>query len=156
MVYVGAQSVALPSQQCHLLRLLQSDPTSSQSFSPVLTMLQLYPIFTGDYTPDLRALLAADIIIATPEKWDGISRNWQSRAYVKKVGLLIIDEIHLLGADRGPILEVIVSRMRSGCVHAICVVLEQAPKQQSLPFYFLNRCFHCCAALTVRGVGSMP
>ncbi|MEW5302418.1 MAG: hypothetical protein WDW36_005207 [Sanguina aurantia] len=67
---------------------------------------------TGDYTPDLRALLAADIIIATPEKWDGISRNWQSRAYVKKVGLLIIDEIHLLGADRGPILEVIVSRMR--------------------------------------------
>jgi hypothetical protein len=33
----------------------------------------------------LRALLAADIIIATPEKWDGISRNWQSRGYVKKV-----------------------------------------------------------------------
>lgn len=67
---------------------------------------------TGDYTPDLRALLAADIIICTPEKWDGISRNWQTRGYVKKVGLLIIDEIHLLGADRGPILEVIVSRMR--------------------------------------------
>ena len=40
----------------------------------------------GDYTPDLRALLAADIIIATPEKWDGISRNWQARSYVKKVG----------------------------------------------------------------------
>jgi replicative superfamily II helicase len=31
---------------------------------------------------------------------------------VPQVGLLIIDEIHLLGADRGPILEVIVSRMR--------------------------------------------
>ncbi|KAG0485466.1 hypothetical protein HPP92_009545 [Vanilla planifolia] len=29
-----------------------------------------------------------------------------------KVGLMILDEIHLLGADRGPILEVIVSRMR--------------------------------------------
>jgi hypothetical protein len=39
----------------------------------------------GDYTPDLAALLSADIIIATPEKWDGISRNWQSRGYVKKV-----------------------------------------------------------------------
>ena len=26
--------------------------------------------------------------------------------------MLILDEIHLLGADRGPILEVIVSRMR--------------------------------------------
>lgn len=67
---------------------------------------------TGDITPDLRALLASDIIVTTPEKWDGISRNWQSRAYVKTVGLVIMDEIHLLGADRGPILEVIVSRMR--------------------------------------------
>ncbi|XP_059441040.1 DExH-box ATP-dependent RNA helicase DExH14 isoform X3 [Corylus avellana] len=67
---------------------------------------------TGDYTPDLMALLSADIIISTPEKWDGISRNWHNRSYVMKVGLLILDEIHLLGADRGPILEVIVSRMR--------------------------------------------
>ncbi|CAK0786311.1 hypothetical protein CVIRNUC_009524 [Coccomyxa viridis] len=67
---------------------------------------------TGDYTPDMRALLGADVIICTPEKWDGISRSWQNRAYVKKVALLVIDEIHLLGADRGPILEVIVSRMR--------------------------------------------
>lgn len=30
----------------------------------------------------------------------------------QQVSLLVIDEIHLLGADRGPILEVIVSRMR--------------------------------------------
>ncbi|KAK8934003.1 hypothetical protein KSP39_PZI015224 [Platanthera zijinensis] len=67
---------------------------------------------TGDFTPDLVALLSADIIIATPEKWDGISRYWHNRAYVMKVGLMILDEIHLLGADRGPILEVIVSRMR--------------------------------------------
>uniref|UniRef100_A0A1J3K0M4 RNA helicase n=1 Tax=Noccaea caerulescens TaxID=107243 RepID=A0A1J3K0M4_NOCCA len=67
---------------------------------------------TGDYTPDLVALLSADIIISTPEKWDGISRNWHTRSYVKKVGLVVLDEIHLLGADRGPILEVIVSRMR--------------------------------------------
>lgn len=67
---------------------------------------------TGDYTPDMMALMSADIIISTPEKWDGISRNWHSRGYVTKVGLVILDEIHLLGADRGPILEVIVSRMR--------------------------------------------
>lgn len=40
---------------------------------------------TGDYTPDLVALLSADIIISTPEKWDGISRNWHTRSYVKKV-----------------------------------------------------------------------
>lgn len=60
------------------------------------------------------SLQSADILITTPEKWDGISRAWKStsRAYVKQVGLVIIDEIHLLGEERGPVLEVIVSRMR--------------------------------------------
>ncbi|KAJ3318638.1 hypothetical protein HDU76_000778 [Blyttiomyces sp. JEL0837] len=66
---------------------------------------------TGDVTPDMRTIQTADIIITTPEKWDGISRSWQSRNYVTEVSLVIIDEIHLLGGDRGPILEVIVSRM---------------------------------------------
>ncbi|CAG8568952.1 618_t:CDS:10 [Ambispora leptoticha] len=66
---------------------------------------------TGDVTPDIQTLKKADIIITTPEKWDGISRNWQNRSYVQEVSLVIIDEIHLLGGDRGPILEVIVSRM---------------------------------------------
>lgn len=42
---------------------------------------------TGEYTPDLTALLSADIIISTPEKWDGISRNWHTRSYVKKVNI---------------------------------------------------------------------
>ena len=66
---------------------------------------------TGDNTPDTRTIQDADIIITTPEKWDGISRSWQTRSYVKQVSLVIIDEIHLLAGDRGPILEIIVSRM---------------------------------------------
>ncbi|XP_070568490.1 activating signal cointegrator 1 complex subunit 3-like [Ptychodera flava] len=65
---------------------------------------------TGDITPDIRAISTADIIVTTPEKWDGVSRSWQNRNYVQEVSLLIIDEIHLLGGDRGPVLEVIVSR----------------------------------------------
>lgn len=65
---------------------------------------------TGDNTPDTRTIRDADIIITTPEKWDGISRSWQTRGYVRQVSLVIIDEIHLLGGDRGPILEIIVSR----------------------------------------------
>ena len=67
---------------------------------------------TGDHTPDMRALQRADVLITTPEKWDGVSRSWHRRGYVQKVGLVILDEVHLLGEDRGPILEVIVSRMR--------------------------------------------
>ena len=67
---------------------------------------------TGDSTPDPSVLRGdIDVIITTPEKWDGLSRNWRTRKYVQTVSLVIIDEIHLLGGDRGPILEVIVSRM---------------------------------------------
>ncbi|KAJ1745624.1 putative helicase mug81, partial [Coemansia sp. RSA 1591] len=66
---------------------------------------------TGDVAPDPESIRQADIIITTPEKWDGVSRAWHAREYVQQVSLVIIDEIHLLGGDRGPILEVIVSRM---------------------------------------------
>lgn len=59
---------------------------------------------SGEITPDIEDLRKADILIVTPEKWDGISRGWQKREYVKQVGLVVIDEIHLLGVDRGPVL----------------------------------------------------
>eukprot|EP00118_Oscarella_pearsei_P012973 m.99165 g.99165 ORF g.99165 m.99165 type:complete len:2211 (+) comp37045_c0_seq2:40-6672(+) len=65
---------------------------------------------TGDFSPDVLAIAAADVIVTTPEKWDGVSRSWQNRPYVLSVALLVIDEIHLLGGQRGPVLEVIVSR----------------------------------------------
>lgn len=65
---------------------------------------------TGDVTPDLGAITSADVIVTTPEKWDGVSRGWPSRSYVREVALIIIDEIHLLGEERGPVLEMIVSR----------------------------------------------
>lgn len=66
---------------------------------------------TGDSLPEAKDVRAADIIITTPEKFDGISRNWQTRKFVQQVSLVIMDEIHLLASDRGPILEMIVSRM---------------------------------------------
>ncbi|XP_038207200.1 activating signal cointegrator 1 complex subunit 3 [Zerene cesonia] len=65
---------------------------------------------TGDVSPDIRAIKSSQVIVTTPEKWDGISRSWQTRNYVQDVALIVIDEIHLLGEDRGPVLEVIVSR----------------------------------------------
>ena len=58
---------------------------------------------TGDNTLDTRTISDADIIITTPEKWDGISRSWQTRDFVKKVSLVTTDETHLLGGDRGSI-----------------------------------------------------
>merc|ERR550532_3186944 len=65
---------------------------------------------TGDITPDVQAIKKAKVIVTTPEKWDAVSRSWQTRSFVQAVRLIVIDEIHLLGEDRGPVLEVVVSR----------------------------------------------
>lgn len=90
--------------------------------TPDALAIKVRPVFSFAFVPFVHTLptththttQSADILITTPEKWDGISRAWKStsRAYVKQVGLVIIDEIHLLGEERGPVLEVIVSRMR--------------------------------------------
>ncbi|KAJ8772568.1 hypothetical protein K2173_027745 [Erythroxylum novogranatense] len=67
---------------------------------------------TGETATDLRLLEKGQIIISTPEKWDALSRRWKQRKYVQQVSLFIVDELHLIGGQGGPILEVIVSRMR--------------------------------------------
>lgn len=72
---------------------------------------------SGDTHHDQKSLQSADVLVCTPEKWDLISRNWRGgsnsgKAFVKRVRLLIIDEIHLLGEERGAVLEAIVSRTR--------------------------------------------
>ncbi|KAL9667237.1 hypothetical protein QQ045_001588 [Rhodiola kirilowii] len=67
---------------------------------------------TGETTTDMKLLEKGQIIISTPEKWDALSRRWKQRKYVQQVSLFIIDELHLIGGQGGPVLEVIVSRMR--------------------------------------------
>ncbi len=67
---------------------------------------------TGDVSPDAGLLRRADVIVTTPEKWDGVSRSWRQRAYVRQIALIVIDEIHMVGEERGPILEVRLNRGR--------------------------------------------
>ena len=54
----------------------------------------------------------ADVIIATPEKWDFISRKWRQRKLVQQVYLYIFDELHMLPSEIGATYEVIASRVR--------------------------------------------
>lgn len=68
---------------------------------------------SGDFTPTLNVLNSSTILITTPEKWDGITRCMDTREYVKNVELIIIDEIHLLGVERGSVLEAIITRIKS-------------------------------------------
>lgn len=53
---------------------------------------------------------ASQVIVTTPEKWDIVTRKSGDRTYTQLVRLVIIDEVHLLHDDRGPVLESIVAR----------------------------------------------
>eukprot|EP00299_Pterocystis_sp_00344_P017283 c8663_g1_i1.p1 GENE.c8663_g1_i1~~c8663_g1_i1.p1 ORF type:complete len:1193 (-),score=289.98 c8663_g1_i1:9-3494(-) len=68
---------------------------------------------TGETAVDLKLLERGEIIVTTAERWDMMSRRWKQRKNVQNVDLFIVDELHLIGGDEGPVLEVIVSRMRS-------------------------------------------
>lgn len=48
------------------------------------------------------------VIVTTPEKWDVITRK--SNTISESLKLIIIDEIHLLNDERGPVLECLVAR----------------------------------------------
>ena len=67
---------------------------------------------TGETAADLKMLATGDVIFATPQRWDILSRRWKQRKNVQTVGLFVVDDIHLIGGEIGPTIEVIVSRMR--------------------------------------------
>ncbi|KAF4121373.1 pre-mRNA-splicing helicase BRR2 [Geosmithia morbida] len=65
---------------------------------------------TGDRQLTKQQIAETQIIVTTPEKWDVITRKANDLTYTNLVRLIIIDEIHLLHDERGPVLESIVSR----------------------------------------------
>lgn len=56
----------------------------------------------------------ATILLATPEKWDSITRNlYGRRSTIAAIRLLLIDEVHLINDGlRGATLEAVISRMK--------------------------------------------
>ena len=65
---------------------------------------------TGDLQLSKQELVETQVIVTTPEKWDVITRKSTDVALTQLVKLLIIDEVHLLHEDRGPVIESIVAR----------------------------------------------
>lgn len=55
-------------------------------------------------------VLVNQMIVTTPEKWDVITRKSSDMSLSMLVKLLIIDEVHLLNDDRGPVIEALVAR----------------------------------------------
>jgi len=65
---------------------------------------------SGDQNLTRQQIQDTQLIVTTPEKWDIITRKAGDRAYTQLVRLVIIDEIHLLHDERGPVLESLVAR----------------------------------------------
>lgn len=65
---------------------------------------------TGDRQLTKQQIADTQIIVTTPEKYDVITRKATETSYTNLVRLVVIDEIHLLHDERGPVLESIVSR----------------------------------------------
>ncbi|KAL6927019.1 hypothetical protein ACO0SA_004106 [Hanseniaspora valbyensis] len=66
---------------------------------------------TGDSDTSKKELISGHVIVSTPEKWDIISRKFNNKSLIKQCKLMILDEVHLLHEERGPVIETISIRM---------------------------------------------
>ncbi|KUO16838.1 DEAD/DEAH box helicase [Streptomyces dysideae] len=68
---------------------------------------------TGEAAVDSGLIRAADVWVATTEKFEAICRAGSLRDALAEVGCLVVDEIHLLGDPaRGAVLEALLARVR--------------------------------------------
>lgn len=65
-------------------------------------------------------LLQGNIVIATPEKWDMLSRRWRQRRFVKETALFIVDELHLIGQVGHCTSPVMLMRRENGLCGSTC------------------------------------
>ncbi|ADM11841.1 Ski2-like ATP-dependent RNA helicase [Encephalitozoon intestinalis ATCC 50506] len=66
--------------------------------------------YTGDTEIKTEDVARCDVIVSTPEKFDVATRR-QCNVFQSRVGLVILDEVHMLQDERGPVLEAIVCRV---------------------------------------------
>lgn len=65
---------------------------------------------SGDTATSQAQLLQTQLVVATPEKWDIVTRKSVELGIASRLKLLILDEVHLLHNERGAVLEAIVAR----------------------------------------------
>ncbi|BDZ52511.1 hypothetical protein GCM10025867_47520 (plasmid) [Frondihabitans sucicola] len=68
---------------------------------------------SGEFAVDAAAVAEADLLVATTEKFEALCRSASLADVVKRVGTIVVDEIHLLGEPgRGATLEALLARIR--------------------------------------------
>lgn len=90
---------------------------------------------TGDSNLTKHQIEATQILVTTPEKWDVITRKNNDASYISLVKLVIIDEIHLLHDERGPVLENIVARTMKNMEYNSESVVRFVGLSATLPNY---------------------
>ena len=50
----------------------------------------------GDLAKDSNILASMDVIVTSPEAWDVVSRRWKARKGFDQIGLLVIENLHML------------------------------------------------------------
>lgn len=84
--------------------------------------------FTGDQGMTRFQISETHLLVTMPEKWDVLTRRpTHSQAALAQVRLVIMDEIHLLHDDRGPVLESLIARSSQDLAS-----LQSAPSTSAL------------------------
>lgn len=91
------------------LRALASEHYSDwkSKFEPLKVRMA---ISTGDFDSSSQYLKNYDLIFSTFEKLESLLRHRAD--WLSQVGTLIVDEAHILGSDRGPTLEMAITKLR--------------------------------------------
>ena len=91
----------------------------------------------GDFDSTDPWLDKADIIVCSNEKLDSLIRH--SVPWLSQVNTIIVDEIHVLDqADRGPTLEVLITRLKEFCKDAQIIALSATIKNAKELSEWLN------------------
>ena len=83
-----------------------------RTFSARLEGLARVAEYTGDSDIGSGQLEGVDVIVATPEKWDVLTRKSEEKSTIDRLGLMVIDEVHLIGDPRGAVIESLVMRSK--------------------------------------------
>lgn len=67
---------------------------------------------TGEPLVDAKILAQSQIVVASPQAWEALSRRWRQRKAVQQISLFIVDDVHLVGGREGPVIEIGTSRVR--------------------------------------------
>ncbi|CAN0004769.1 unnamed protein product, partial [Heterosigma akashiwo] len=89
---------------------------------------------TGDMQLTRAEVESSNLIVTTPEKWDVVTRKGGDGSLLTKIGLVIIDEVHLLADERGGVIETVVARMQR-YVEAAQTLLRLVGLSATLPNY---------------------